>query len=105
MTRKPSYTDHTIGELEILGLSEECSAEAAAAAAAAAANETVAEEGSVRSRGREGRFLFNPIVFLTRLTTSMLSTTVVTTTAANTAQITFAVCTPSDVASIIGPTC
>lgn len=54
---------------------------------------------------RDGR-IFNPIIFLSRTTTNLVFTSAITTTLPNVAvAVTFTVCTPTDVSTLIGPAC
>lgn len=57
-----------------------------------------------RESDRRAR-LFNPIVVLTKTTKRLTFDTAITVTANEFATVTFAGCVPSDVSSIIGPSC
>ncbi len=64
----------------------------------------VLSDAKDRESDRRAR-LFNPIVVLTKTTKRLTFDTAITVTANEFATVTFAGCVPSDVSSIIGPSC
>ena len=76
-------------DVEIYGLPEKCGI----------------QSGRLRSPGADGRFLPGFLTFLSRVTTTVQTTTVVFATHTVTASVTFKGCTPSDVTTIFPTSC